>query len=107
MRTTSATPASNSKSLWSKCAGRADSGEDGLECSGGAVHVESDFDHSLDYALYLLFGGLFLHCNNHGSFPVLRGSCARCHSPLPDVVDLPLEASSCLWSARITSMMRS
>jgi len=51
---------------------RADAGENGLSCSGGAVDVETEFNHALDYLLDVFFGGLALHCDDHGiSFALL------------------------------------
>ena len=87
--------------------GRAYTGQYGLDSSGSAVNIESDFDHPLDNSLYLVVGGSFLHCNNHGYFSCPARLERAWLLSAPGVVELPWTASSSRCSARITSMMRS
>ncbi len=44
----------------------ADGAENSVRSAGGAVHVEAAGDYAVDHMLNLLFGGAFVHDDNHG-----------------------------------------
>jgi hypothetical protein len=44
----------------------ADSTENGVRSAGGPVHIEAAGDNAVDDHLNLLFGGAFVHDNDHG-----------------------------------------
>ena len=44
----------------------ADGAEHGVRSPSGAVHIKAAGDHTIDHVLDLLFGGVFVHDNDHG-----------------------------------------